>query len=251
MEFKGDDYLKLWQSEDKNIKLIQGDCLEVMDKLIGKGIKIDAIITDPPYNIKYMGNEWDVGFEMPFDKLDTVLKDNGNIILFQGWSNVLDTLNKKPENWTLENWIIYDRIKGRGSKKNLVSTREDILWFSKGKERTFNAEEAISNIKKKTGGMGKKNGCEFRKLTNVWYDISPIVPWSKERTGHPTQKPLQLMERIVKLYTNENNIILDFTMGSGTTGVACANLGRKFIGIELEEKYFNIAIDRIKNALKS
>lgn len=93
--------------------------------------------------------------------------------------------------------------------------------------------------------MGKKNGQECRALTNVWYDISPIVPWSSERNGHPTQKPLQLMERCVTIWTNEGDTILDFTMGSGTTGEACVNLGRNFIGIEQEKQWFDVADKRI------
>ena len=101
------------------------------------------------------------------------------------------------------------------------------------------------NIPKKTGGMGKKNGQECRALTNVWYDISPIVPWSPERNGHPTQKPLQLMERCVTIWTNEGDTILDFTMGSGTTGEACVNLRRNFIGIESDKQWFDVADKRI------
>lgn len=94
--------------------------------------------------------------------------------------------------------------------------------------------------------MGKKNGQECQALTNVWYDISPIVPWSKERNGHPTQKPVQLMKRCVTIWTNEGDTVLDFTMGSGTTGVACQNLGRNFIGIEREKEWFEIAKERIE-----
>ena len=93
--------------------------------------------------------------------------------------------------------------------------------------------------------MGKKNGQECRALTNVWYDISPIVPWSTERNGHPTQKPLQLIERCVTIWTNEGDTVLDFTMGSGTIGEACVNLGRNFIGIENDDKWFNVAEKRI------
>lgn len=96
--------------------------------------------------------------------------------------------------------------------------------------------------------MGKKNGEENRALTNVWYDLSPIVPWSKERVAHPSQKSIQLMERCVTIWTNEEDTILDFTMGSGSTGVACKNLNRNFIGIENNEEYFKIAKDRILNA---
>ena len=103
----------------------------------------------------------------------------------------------------------------------------------------------MSNIPKKTGGLGKKNGEENRALSNVWTDISPIVPWSKERVSHPTQKPVQLMERCVKLWTNEGDLVLDFTMGSGSTGVACKNLNRGFIGIEKNEEYYEIAKKRL------
>ena len=147
------------------------------------------------------------------------------------------------EKFTIQNWIVWDRIKGRGAKKNFVSTREDILWYCKGNNPTYN--KIYSNIPKKTGGMGKKNGQECRALTNVWYDISPIVPWSPERNGHPTQKPLQLMERCVTIWTNEGDTILDFTMGSGTTGEACVNLRRNFIGIESDKQWFDVADKRI------
>ena len=174
---------------------------------------------------------------------DKVTIDNANIIIFQGWSSVCRTLSKLPHNFKLKNWIIYDRIKGRGAKTDLVSTREDILWITKGNKYTFNKIPSI--IKKKTGGLGLKNGCEFRALSNVWTDISPIVPWSKEKVNHPTQKPVQLMERCIKLWANPNNIVLDPFMGSGTTGVACKNLGRNFIGIEKMDKYFEIAQKRI------
>lgn len=93
--------------------------------------------------------------------------------------------------------------------------------------------------------MGSKNGETTRALTNVWYDISPIVPWSSEKTEHPSQKPVELMERCVNIWTNPNDTVLDFTMGTGTTGRACLNLGRKFIGIEQDIKWFNIAQSRL------
>ena len=93
--------------------------------------------------------------------------------------------------------------------------------------------------------MGEKNGQSNRALSNIWYDISPIVPWSKEKNGHPTQKPIQLMERIITIFTNKNDIILDFCMGSGTTGVACKNLNRSFIGIEKEKGWYDLAKNRM------
>ena len=194
-----------------------------MKQLIDEGIKVDAIICDPPYVINY--TDWDREFNMPLaiELCYDLLKDNGNLILFQGWSNVAKTKELLDKKFTIQNWIVWDRIKGRGAKKNFVSTREDILWYCKGNNPTYN--KIYSNIPKKTGGMGKKNGQECRALTNVWYDISPIVPWSPERNGHPTH--------------------LDFTMGSGTTGQACENLGRDFIGIEQEKQWFDVAKQRI------
>ena len=225
------------------IQIYNDDCFKIMKQLKEEGIKVDAIICDPPYVINY--KEWDKEFNMPLavELCYDLLKDNGNLILFQGWSNVAKTKELLDEKFTIQNWIVWDRIKGRGAKKNFVSTREDILWYCKGNNPTYN--KIYSNIPKKTGGMGKKNGQECRALTNVWYDISPIVPWSPERNGHPTQKPLQLMERCVTIWTNEGNTVLDFTMGSGTTGQACVNLGRDFIGIEQEKQWFDVAKQRI------
>lgn len=227
----------------ENITLIHGDSSTALHGLINQGIQVDAIITDPPYNINQA--EWDSDFNLskiiPLCK--QLLKPNGSFILFQGWSNVCETKQLLDQCFICQDWIIYDRIKGRGGKKHLVSTREDILWYTNGDSYTFN--KIPSTIKKKTGGLGLKNGCEFRALSNVWTDISPIVPWSKERVNHPTQKPVQLMKRCIELWTNEGDLVLDFTMGSGSTGVACKELGRRFIGIDNNEQYVNIAKERL------
>ncbi len=228
------------------IQLYNDDCLKIMSQLIEDGVKVDAIIADIPYNIGQ--DDWDKCFPI-FKSLqycNKLLKLNGNILIFQGWSNVCLTKQIMDNFWTIQDWIIYDRIKGRGGRKHLVSTREDILWYSNGDDYTFN--KIPSNIKKKTTtGLGKKNGCEYRALSNVWTDIPPLVPWSKEKVQHPTQKPLQLMDRLVKVFTNEGDTVLDFTMGSGTTGVACVQNNRSFIGIEIDENYFNIAKQRIED----
>lgn len=227
------------------IELYNNDCKIVLSELVDKGIVVDSIIADIPYNIKQASwdNEFNLSELLPM--LDKLLKQGGNIVIFNGWSNVIETKLELDKYFTIRNWIIYDRIKGRGAKTNVVSTREDILWYSKGEKDSYTFNRVMSNIPKKTGGLGKKNGEENRALSNVWTDISPIVPWSKERVKHPTQKPIQLMERCVKLWTNEGDTVLDFTMGSGSTGVACKNLNRNFIGIELDKGYFEIAKSRI------
>lgn len=223
--------------------MFNDDCFIIMEDLTKQNIKVDAIITDPPYNISY--SSWDKNFDIKKALLlcKKLLKDDGNLILFQGWSNVCQTKQILDEHFQIQSWIIWDRIKGRGGTKNFVSTREDILWYSNGSNFTYN--KIYSNTPKKTKGMGEKNGQTNRALTNVWYDISPIVPWSKERNGHPTQKPLKLMERIVTIFTNENDTVLDFCMGSGSTGEACKNLNRNFIGIEKEKEWYDVSCKRL------
>lgn len=220
-----------------------GDCFNIMEELIKQKVQVDAIICDPPYNIDIA--DWDKNFdiEKALKLCYQLLKNNGNIIIFQGWSEVCKTKSIMDSLFTPMNWIIWDRIKGRGATKNFVSTREDILWYCKGDNPTYH--KMYSNIEKKTAGMGSKNGETTRALTNVWYDISPIVPWSNEKTEHPSQKPVELMERCVSIWTNPNDTVLDFTMGTGTTGRACLNLGRQFIGIEQDTKWFDIAQSRL------
>lgn len=229
------------------IELYNDDCFNVLKTLSEEKRKVDCIIADIPYNIKQA--EWDSGFNLerllPF--LKEILKYNGNIIIFNGWSNVCETKIAMDGYFTIRNWIVYDRIKGRGAKTNVVSTREDILWYSNGpeKDKCYTFNKIPSNTPKKTGGLGMKNGEPNRALSNVWSDISPIVPWSVEKVKHPTQKPIQLMERCVKLWSNEGDTVLDFTMGSGSTGVACKNLNRNFIGVEKDKTYFEIAKERL------
>jgi site-specific DNA-methyltransferase (adenine-specific) len=226
-------------------KIFLGDSLDLIKMIPDHSV--DLICIDPPYEINFENNDWDkkqLDWHLIFSQYQRVLKpETGNLIVFQGWSNVPETILIGREYFPLKNWIIYDRIKGRGAKTNLVSTREDILWFVNGKSPTYN--KIPSNIKKKTGGLGLKNGEPNRALSNVWSDISPIVPWSKERVKHPTQKPIQLMERIVKIWSNENDLVLDCFAGSGSTLVAAKNLSRNFIGIEKDEDFVNICLERL------
>lgn len=227
------------------IKLYLGDCQEIIKEISDKSV--DFVLTDPPYRINYV--DWDrtqsLGFEETwilncFNKL----KLAGNFVSFAGWSNVCDIKRICDKYGIIRNWIIWDRMKGRGAKYNFVSTREDILWYSKSEKYTFN--KLSSNIEKKTKGMGLKNKDKFRKLSNVWTDISPIVPWAKERNIHPTQKPVELVKRLIKVFSNYGDTILDPFMGSGTTGEACKELGRNFIGIEIDPIYFELAKKRVE-----
>lgn len=224
------------------------DCLSLLKTL--KTDSIDLIATDPPYEINYEKLDWDkkqLNWSTIAPEFYRVLKTSGNLILFQGWSEVLNTREYFDNFFHLKNWIIYDRIKGRGAKTNFVSTREDILWYVKdNKKHSFN--KISSSIKKKTGGtIGKKNGNPYRALSNVWSDISPIVPWSKERAPHPTQKPLSLMERVINIYSNEGDLVLDPFCGSGTTLVAAKKLARNYLGVDINPEFCYISYKRLYN----
>ena len=140
-------------------RIALGNCVDLLKKI--ESNSVDLIATDPPYQINFEGNLWDskssVDWEIVSLEFDRVLKENGSLIVFQGWSEIVNTMKCLDKFFRLKNWIIYDRIKGRGTKTNLVSTREDILWYIKGDDYTYN--KISSTILKKTGGtIGRKNG---------------------------------------------------------------------------------------------
>lgn len=226
-------------------EVILGDCLDVMQSIPDESV--DLVCIDPPYEIDYNDNKWDarsLNWNLLFREYYRLLNRNGNLIIFQGWTNVSATKEIGEKYFQLNNWIVWARIKCRGARRNLNSDREDILWFSKSNKYTFN--KIYSNAKKKTRGMGDKNGQPNRGLTNVWYDISPIVPWSKEKVAHDTQKPVKLMERIITIFSNDGSLVLDSFSGSGSTLVAAKNTNRQFIGIEKEKEYYDIIMERLK-----
>ena len=149
------------------IDLYNNDCKIVLQELVDKGIIVDTIIADIPYNIKQA--DWDSGFNLEdlLPLLSKALKDGGNIIIFNGWSYVVETKLAMDKFFTIRNWIVYDRIKGRGAKTNVVSTREDILWYSKGEKVPYTFNRVMSNIPKKTGGLGVGNTSTTYKIKQV------------------------------------------------------------------------------------
>lgn len=238
-------------------KLLQGDCLELMNKIPDKSI--DAIICDLPYGTTKCS--WDV--IIPFDKLweqyDRIIKDNGAIVLFgqEPFSSFLRVSNidnyKYDIYWEKERLTNISQVKRRVGK-----TVETISIFYK-KQCIYNPQMVQYNGPKRTNKV--KNGTlgklvdEQEKKVYEYEDNGTRYPtqvWKFQRDCltsnlHPTQKPLALIEELVKTFTNENDVVLDNCMGSGTTGVACKRLNREFIGIELDPTYFNIAKNRIEN----
>ena len=243
-------------------KLYNGNCLEVMDKLIEEGIKVDCILCDPPYGT--IKCKWDavIPFDEMWDRLNKLIKPNGAILLFgnEPFTSELICSNLKGFKYR---WDWNKKIpSGVGyAKYRPMQQTEDISVFTKNGEKTIYNPQMIKRDKpiKSGGNKLKENSCstlvgidttkEYKKTYEYKNPTTQILKFSydKERL-HPTQKPVDLLEYLIKTYTNENELILDFTMGSGSTGVACMNTNRKFIGIELDKNYFDIASKRIEEA---
>jgi site-specific DNA-methyltransferase (adenine-specific) len=220
---------------------------------------IDAIITDPPYGTTNC--KWDavIPFDLMWSELNRIVKDNGVIALFgnQPFSSLLVTSNLKmyKHDWVWKKTIPKGHL---NSKKYPMKIYEMIHIFSKTTPK-YNPqmwESKPMNTVYKSGGNGKDSTYNFMNTINQKninrtsrfpqdvIEFTELTGNSKQRV-HPTQKPVELMEYLVKTYTNENDTVLDFTMGSGTTGVACKNFNRNFIGIEKDDNYFKIASNRI------
>jgi site-specific DNA-methyltransferase (adenine-specific) len=250
------------------IDLRLGDCLEVMKTI--EDNSIDAIITDPPYGTTAC--KWDsvIDFDLMWEQLNRIIKPNGAIVLFsaQPFTSALISSNYKmfKYNWT------WDKSRASGflnAKKQPLRVTEDICVFYE-KQCTYNPiliDRDKKNIRNtdytpnkegvKTYGKTRKD-FKYNEGREIPIDkgypknllhIKTVGTNSKNKRLHPTQKPVALMEYLIKTYTNENETVLDFTMGSGSTGVACKQTNRNFIGIEKEEKYFKIAQERINSTL--
>ena len=239
------------------IDLYKGDCLEVLDELIAKGVVVDSIITDPPYGTTAC--KWDsiIPFDEMWLRLNKLIKPNGAIVLFgsEPFSSALRMSNirnyKYDWIWEKERLTNIAQVKKRAGK-----TTENIMVFY-SKQCLYNPQMVTYSGKKRTnkvknGKMGKLTDSGNKKVLeykdNGFRYPTQILKFKRDilkSNLHPTQKPVLLMEYLIKTYTNENETVLDFTMGSGTTGVACNKLNRDFVGIELDNKYFEIAKERM------
>lgn len=249
------------------IELIYGDCLVEMGKIPGKSI--DMILCDLPYEVLHKNNlhaQWDR--KIPFDKLweqyNRVIKDDGAIVLFAQGMFTAELMTSNPKMWRYN--LVWDKINRPtgflNANRQPLRIHEDICVFYK-MQPTYNPQftygEKNHSRCKYGNGIGRgKNRCygEFKQtevvLTKRKYPNSIIkAPKEHKNFFHPTQKSVVLLEYLIRTYTNEGDIILDNTMGSGSTGVACVNTKRNFIGIELDNEYFAIAEKRIKEAQQS
>lgn len=234
--------------------LMLGDCLELM-KEIGSGT-VDMILCDLPYGTTCCSWDAVIPFEQLWEQYERVIKENGAIVLFaaQPFAAVLATSNLKLFRYE----IIWEKPSATGflnAKKQPLRAHENILVFYKS-QPTYNPQKTFGHERKtaKRKDIGSEH---YGKQVNIKsYDSTERYPRSvqvfssdkQKQALHPTQKPVALCEYLIRTYTNEGETVLDNTMGSGTTGVACVNTGRAFIGIEQEQKYFEIAQERIAQA---
>ena len=254
--------------------LWNGDCLDLMKNIPDKSI--DCIICDLPYGTTAC--KWDtvIPFEPLWEQYNRIIKDNGAIVLFgsEPFSSKLRLSNIKNYKY---DWV-WEKSKGCNfthAKNMPIKFHENIIVFSKApighvsqlgnKRMCYNPQGLIKVDKEWSRPKKYETGENGHHLTRASHKLSRIIEFenyptsilkysnsnNKERGLHPTQKPVALLEYLIKTYTNENETVLDNCMGSGSTGVACVNTDRKFIGIELDNTYFEIAKERINKAVEN
>lgn len=247
---------KTEHKQEPDVKLMHGDCLSEMKNISDSSI--DMILCDLPYNMTSM--KWDS--LIPFDKLweqyNRIIKPNGNIVLFSSGMFTINLICSNIKQFRYR--LIWEKNVPTGmssAKYRPMKYYEEICIFG-------NSKGTYNPILKKREGVGKAcynydHYCATNNHINVkkqpkkydpdWVQPSDVLKFNvvPNRNGklHPTQKPTELLEYLIKTYSNEYDVVLDNCMGSGTTGVAAINTNRNFIGMELDEKYFNIAKERI------
>lgn len=236
------------------IDLRRGDCLELMKDIPDKSI--DMILCDLPYGTTAC--KWDVviPFEPLWEQYNRIIKDNGAIVLFskQPFTTELIHSNLKNFKYSLV-WKKDNHDNPLMAKKRFLNITEDINIFYK-KQCIYNPQGIIKINKVTKQGRGEslsqKNARKMEYLQEYTNYPRNILEFKRDLPNiHPTQKPVALLEYLIKTYTNENDTVLDNCMGSGSCGVAAINTGRSFIGIELDETYFNIAKERIESVSNS
>lgn len=233
------------------MRLMMGDCLERMAEI--EDGSVDLVLTDPPYGTTAC--KWDavIPFEPMWAQVWRVLKPNGAAVLFgsEPFSSFLRISNIKSYSYDWK-WEKTKPVGHLNANKKPMNKYEDILVFSR-RQPTYNPQGLIAiepKLTKRTnkGGIYGAQAGKSSVRSFTGYPSNILKFQSQNGELHPTQKPVTLMEYLIRTYTNQGETVLDFTMGSGTTGVACANTNRHFIGIEREPTYFQIAKDRIEEA---
>lgn len=238
----------------EKVKLLRGDCLELMSEIPDHSV--DLILCDLPYGTTAC--KWDVviPFEPLWEHYWRVLKPNGAVVLFgsEPFSSYLRMSQIKRYKY---DWV-WDKVKpstGLNAKHSPLRVVENICIF--GDNIQYKPQMYVKKIRKEKKhdrngeAFGNARVERFHDNKGLGYPKNLIELSNADNTNrcHPTQKPVALLEYLIKTYTNENETVLDNCMGSGSTGVACVNTNRNFIGIEKDDKYFEIAQNRLKEAI--
>ena len=229
----------------------QGDCLELLKEV--PDCSVDAIICDPPYGVTCAPFDKKLPLDFMWEQFLRVTKKNAAIVLFcqQPFTSELVTSNRKNFKYCLT-WHKRQCSGFLNAKRQPLRSCEDIAVFYRG-QCTYNPQMRKGKPQLKSTGGRTINYGKFTYKPHVSEDYYPTTliefPLPRFKGGHPTQKPVPLLEYLIKTYTNEGETVLDATMGSGSTGVACVNTNRRFIGFELDEKFFKTAQQRIEEAL--
>lgn len=246
------------KSTHTTVELIHGDCIDVMEGLP----KVDMILADPPYGTTAC--KWDSIIDLTWlwEAMRFITRDNTPIVMTASQPFTSKLVMSKPQ-WFKCEWI-WEKDGGSNFatvKYHPMKEHESIVVFGKG-TIVYNPikQERIGSRKgrttttidsgRKDSVYGSQKGGKRLTVGKLRYPRS-IQRFNRERGLHPTQKPVALMEYLIKTYTNECDTVLDFCMGSGTTGIACLNTGRNFIGIEKDKEIFDIAQERISNHVKN
>ena len=235
--------------------LVNADCFDIFPFIEDKSI--DAIICDLPYGYLNRSNviSWDnvIDLDLLWKQYERIISDNGCIVLTSDGIFTGVLMMSKP-NW-FKYKLIWDKKSTTGflnAKKMPLRRHEDILIFAKGKT-TYNPIMREGKLRFKGGKKYANNGCygDFNEMPkeqyNMYYPTSiiEISNANQKAKQHPTEKPLELMKWIISTYSNENDTVLDNTMGVGTTCLGAKELNRRFIGIEKEVKYYELAVGRV------
>jgi site-specific DNA-methyltransferase (adenine-specific) len=248
-------------------KIINSELLEVIDFFPENFV--DLLFIDPPYNLNKKFNErlfkemelqdYEAWLDSWLSRLIKVLKKNSSIYICGDWKSSSSIFRVSSKYFQVRNRITWEREKGRGARANWKNCTEDIWFFTNSSDYTFNVEDVklrrkvlapYRDEKKNPKDWEKKSDGNFRNTSpsNIWTDIS--VPfWSMpENTEHPTQKPEKLLAKIILASSNKGDVVFDPFLGSGTTAVTAKKLGRKFIGVEIDERYCCLAEKRLELA---
>ena len=239
-----------------NCTLYCGDSYDILPRL---KIEADAIVSDPPYGITTC--DWDEGLMLPmfWDMVNNKLKMSANIVLFAAGKFMIDLINSRYHWYRYDLvWVKNNNLGFFNANKQPMRSHEHILVFGREGEKNnavFNPIKIDGKpYEKKSPRKGGIYSARCMARTKRIYDgkrfTGSVLEFKSDKDSlvgiHPTLKPLALMERLILMYTNKNDLVIDPFMGSGTTGVACQKLGRRFIGIEREKNYFDTAVKRIK-----